>query len=94
MTREEHLLVILAEECAEVSKEISKILRFGLNDHAPGDMYTNAEKLSNEIGDLIAAAETLYAEDIIQAPKRLNIENKKIKVESYLNYSKSVGKLA
>jgi len=33
MTREEHLLVITSEECPEVIKEVSKSLRFGLDDY-------------------------------------------------------------
>ena len=32
MTREEHLLTIVAEECAEVAQRATKALRFGLTD--------------------------------------------------------------
>ena len=35
MNREEHLLTILSEECAEVIKDVSKALRFGLDDYPP-----------------------------------------------------------
>ena len=94
MTREEHLLVILIEECAEVSKEVSKALRFGMKDHAPGETMKNDEKISIEIGDLVAAMEMLYEAGVIREPKSGDIEKKKVKVEKYLNYSKSVGKLA
>ena len=31
MTREEHLLTIVAEECAEVAQRATKALRFGSN---------------------------------------------------------------
>lgn len=40
-------LVILAEECAEVQQEVSKILRFGADEG-------NIKNLEKEIGDVIA----------------------------------------
>lgn len=56
LTREEHLLVILGEECAEVAQIVSKCLRFGmdernvLNPEGP----TNRERLAYELTDLSA----------------------------------------
>jgi hypothetical protein len=54
MKRAEHLLVCIAEECAEVQKEIAKALRFGLDNTCPEGM-TNRERLGREIIDLMAA---------------------------------------
>jgi hypothetical protein len=47
-------LVRLGEECAEVQKEIDKILRFGLFSYHPGDPYKvrNRDRLIREIADL------------------------------------------
>jgi len=36
MTRADHLLVIIMEECAEIQQATAKALRFGLDDAAPG----------------------------------------------------------
>jgi len=49
---ERELLTILIEECAEVQQRATKMLRFGVNEAQPGQPYTNAERLSVEVGDL------------------------------------------
>jgi NTP pyrophosphatase (non-canonical NTP hydrolase) len=53
-TKTNEALIITAEECAEVTQQISKILRFGIDlPHLrSGDGTTNRQKLAEEIGDL------------------------------------------
>ena len=55
-------LLILAEECAEVQQEITKILRFGAEDE-------NIKNLEKEIGDVIAMLAILGYEGIIDEDK-------------------------
>jgi flagellar biosynthesis/type III secretory pathway chaperone len=51
---ESELLIILMEECAEVQQRASKALRFGLDEIQDGQAYDNVQRLSFEVGDLIA----------------------------------------
>ena len=52
-------LLILMEECAEVSQAISKCFRFGPDQLKPGKERTNINMLEEEIGDLFAMVELL-----------------------------------
>jgi len=56
-TRE--VLLILQEECAEVTQAISKCFRFGPDQMKPGKNRTNVNMLEEEIGDLFAMVELL-----------------------------------
>ena len=56
-TRE--VLLILQEECAEVTQAISKCFRFGPDQLKPGKERTNINMLEEEIGDLMAMVELL-----------------------------------
>ena len=47
MNQTEELLVILMEECAEVQKEASKLIRFG------SDTWADVLNFEKEIGDLM-----------------------------------------
>lgn len=98
MTREEHLLTILSEECSEIIKESSKALRFGLDDINPHSKsnLTNREKLINEFNDLFSVVQMLVEDKILDDKNLLSIDAlkaKKEKVEKFLIYSKGVGKL-
>lgn len=70
--REREILNIIIEECAEVQHRACKALRFGLSEVQPGQDLTNAERLSDEIGDLgailcLANQEGMISEDRILA---------------------------
>jgi NTP pyrophosphatase (non-canonical NTP hydrolase) len=52
-------LMILQEECAEVTQAISKIFRFGMDTQYPQGAPTNKEKLEEEVGDLLAMVDIL-----------------------------------
>ena len=53
------VMLILQEECAEVTQAISKCFRFGPDQMKPGKDRTNINMLEEEIGDLFAMFELL-----------------------------------
>ena len=53
------ILLILQEECAEVTQAVSKCMRFGPDQMKPGKDRTNINMLEEEIGDLFAMVELL-----------------------------------
>lgn len=61
-TRE--ILLILQEECAEVTQAISKCFRFGPDQMKPGKDRTNISMLQEELGDLLAMIELLTKQDV------------------------------
>jgi NTP pyrophosphatase (non-canonical NTP hydrolase) len=65
MNKNDEIMFILQEECAEVTQAISKCLRFGIDNYKPGKPKTNREHLAEEIGDLIAMIELCYDNDIV-----------------------------
>ena len=94
MTRQDHLLVILMEECAEVQKECAKALRFGLDDfYAPAGPDTNRESIWRELNDLMAVSEMIRRDKIIPEEDFKQQAVKRDKVERFLNYSKEKGLL-
>ena len=92
MDRKEHLLIVLAEECAEVQQAVTKALRFGL-DEGRDIETTNAERLRYELNDLMAMVEMLAAEGINLSSDYAARAEKKAKVEKYLIYSAECGTL-
>jgi len=102
MTREEHILACLSEECAEVIKEVSKIHRFGMNDVHPDieGFIPNIERLSGEILDVIAVVGILRDENMISSKinpifandnVKIAINKKRDKVERYIKYARRKG---
>ena|SRR3990167_11143702 len=98
MNRTEHLLVCLSEECAEVAHEISKALRFGLQEVMPGQPLTNEERIAREFVDLLAVYEILEMERYL--PKIFNFIDfdqdalqKQKRVYAYMEYARKIGTL-
>lgn len=102
MTRLEHLLTILAEECAEVAQRASKALRFGLGEIEPGQDKTNARRIMDEVNDFIAVYQ-MIAGPVVSPTSPLfrgdpgewmrAIHEKQQKVERFLAYAKECGTL-
>jgi NTP pyrophosphatase (non-canonical NTP hydrolase) len=63
--RQEEIMLICQEECAEVAQAISKVFRFGVDGEHLG--ATNRERLEEEIGDLLCMIEMMTEEGIIDA---------------------------
>lgn len=93
MNRTEHILTVISEECAEIQKNVSKALRFGLDDTNPNNGLTNAELLKREINDLFGMIELLSEDQygLDMNFERELINDKQKKFEKYLEYSKERG---
>jgi NTP pyrophosphatase (non-canonical NTP hydrolase) len=91
MTRKEHLMVCLVEECNEVIHALSKCLRFGPHEIWPKMNETNIERVRVELNDLIAVAAMLVDEGFDLDLDSGEIEAKKEKVEKYIKYAQSLG---
>lgn len=83
-TRE--IILIMSEECAEVAKEVSKIMRFGPDQIKPGKEKTNIQVLEEELGDLLAMIELLVDKDVGVTNKGLELA-KKAKFEKLKQWS-------
>lgn len=101
MNRTEHLLSILAEECAEVAQRASKALRFGLEETQGGQPFTNAQRIAIKYAELVAVIEMLIDDGALKRkiadfyPTGFEglILEKREKVEQFLKYSAKCGTL-
>ncbi len=99
MNKTEHLLVVLQEELAEVAIElltlqhqVSKALRFGLNEQRDLPI-SNKERIEAEWNDLLGSIKKLQAHGISLTPDIVAIEKKMEKIEVYCSYAKEVGSM-
>jgi hypothetical protein len=97
MNTTEHVLICLAEECAEISEQcakvavrVSKALRFGRDEVQPGQLLTNAQRIAAELADLLALAEMLEASGVIS---RADVDRKREKVRHFMHYAEQCGAL-
>lgn len=90
----EYLLICMSEECIEISHDIHKSLRFGLDDTYNGDK-TNTQHIVQELCDLMGVIELLAEEgvDFLEPQKRKIIEEKKKRVREFMKYSVKRGTL-
>jgi len=93
MNRSENYLTCLAEECAEVTKDVAKTLRFGLYDsHPKYDNITNKDRLSQECGDIIGVMGSLLELEVLDIDLVMEYaEAKKAKLKKWFEYSVEVG---
>ena len=94
MNRTEHLLTILAEECAEVSQRVSKALRFGLDEVYRDNGADNARMISYEMADLMGAYQVLKNEGLLPAVDENEFAQKQLKIERFLDRSRRQGTLS
>ena len=82
--RTREILVITQEECAEVIQEISKIFRFGIDNHHKSGVV-HRHKLETEVGDLLAMIDLLYQFGVIDQTNvcsAIEAKNEKLKIWS------------
>lgn len=87
MNETEHLLTCLSEECLEVAKDVSKALRFGLEDRNVLDPTgpTNRERIIAELNDLMGVISILTNRGIIPSDWQ-NKEQQTAKYEKVLKF--------
>ena len=93
-TRQEYLMVVAMEECAEIQQAISKALRFGMDNYNPNDpnKTTNEESILTEYYQLRGVFAMLFDSGIlhgIDADSYRSIMADKIRrVKSYMEVSR------
>lgn len=98
LSLEDHHLLLLMEECAEVAHAASKQLRFGADEIQPGQPCRNQTRLRMEIMDLLACVR--FLEQSGQLPKiyypvdlDLHMYNKQPRIDAALRISRAQGRL-
>lgn len=96
MTREEHLLLCLAEECAEVAQRISKQLRFGSTEQQEGQALNNIQRTTEELYDLTAVATICEREGLVLGvmSNEKAVARKLEKIEKFFAISRNQGTLS
>jgi hypothetical protein len=99
MHQDEYLYSKLIEECAEVQQRVCKLLLFGPDERqetAPTNLRgasvppgTNAERLAGEVCDLQIIIHLLG----FKPPTSEEVVAKRLKLEKYLNYAISLGRV-
>lgn len=86
-----YLLILIIEECAEIIQCVCKAIRFGLDEVEPNQSLTNKERINQEINDASTVIMLAGDEGIINDTIYFELrENKKKKVEKYMDYSKEL----
>lgn len=96
MNIKELLLILVMEECDEVSQRASKAIRFTLEEVEPNgtETRTNGERIIHEFNDLYAVMELLHASGHIdRIIDRDLISLKKEKILKWIEYSEQKGTL-
>jgi NTP pyrophosphatase (non-canonical NTP hydrolase) len=93
-TEVDHLLLTLAEECAETTQRVTKAQRWGLNEVQPGQELNNEQRLRYELNDVFAVVELLYERHgVVLVRDNEMIIAKKSKVLHFMQYAREIGEL-
>lgn len=88
----ENLLVTLMEECSEVAKAASKILRAGPDSTVPGRPTTNLQELQAELDDLQGVLMELRANGLdVVVRNPAAVMKKREKLRHYIGVSRELG---
>ena len=82
--KEQEILLITQEECAEVTQAISKVFRFGFDSTHKG--LNNREHLEEEVGDLMCMIKILIDSGIVSEAAVLSAKAEKL--NKLMNWSK------
>ena len=98
MTRGEYLMVVAGEECAEIQENISKAIRFGVDNHHPDrPETTNGYQILKEFNQLKAVIDMLiigrHIPGISDEEAKSIYRNKVAAVEHWEEYSRCIGKV-
>ena len=97
MTRQQYLLIKLAEEASEVAKEALKCAQFGQDEVMPGQPLTNYQRLEGEIVDFYGVRQMLMDETgllglaLDEVEYRERITAKVAKVNHYFGVCQQLG---
>ncbi|KFZ25570.1 MAG: hypothetical protein KQ78_02236 [Candidatus Izimaplasma bacterium HR2] len=96
MNKTEYLLMCASEECGEIIQAIGKIGRFGGVNFHPKTDISNNEQLVLEVNDLLGILELLEENGVLLGGIgcRGDIDEKKHKVEQWMEYSRDNGILS
>lgn len=79
MNKQDEILLILQEECAEVIQAISKVKRFG--------MENNKDQLEQELADCLLMMNLCYENGIVDDNKEKLRQRMEIKKQRLMKYS-------
>jgi hypothetical protein len=83
----QEILLIAQEECAEVTQAISKVFRFGMEDHHNG--VSNREHLEEELGDLMCMIDLLIDSGMVSESAVMTAKHEKLnKLQTWTNIFK------
>lgn len=82
-----HYLACVGEECGEIQQEISKALRFGVDDVNPKTKEKNIVAVLREFNDLCGAMTKLFDCEIGELIVKELIKEKQERIEKWLKYA-------
>lgn len=91
MNELEYLLTCVSEEAVEISQRCTKAMRFGIDEVQPGQAFTNEERLWSKVTDLQGTLEKLIELRGGGNISRENVDAKKIRIDHFMRYSRSLG---